>query len=118
LFARDFDVHTCCITKATLTFCWVADDYLGDNAAGGANPSGVYLNQVPLPIDGGNYAVENGVAIDVTGLVHCGRNEFHVYDRDGAAVVSGTMFSATLDITECPLKSQSSTWGGIKALYR
>ena len=118
LFGQRFGVHTCCIAKATLTFCWAADDYLGDNAAGGANPSGVYLNQVALPIDGGNYATEYSVTVDVTALVHCGANELHVYDRDGAAVVSGTMFSATLEIVECPLKTEQSTWGSIKALYR
>jgi len=118
LFARDFDVTTCCIVKATLTFCWAADDYLGDAAAGGANPSGVYLNQAPLPIDGGNYATEFSSTVDVTSLVHCGLNELHVYDRDGAAVVSGAMFNATLEITGCPLATERATWSKIKALYR
>ncbi len=118
LFGRRFDVKTCCIVRATLTFCWAADDYLGDNAAGGPNPSGVYLNQAPLPIDGGNYATEFSVTVDVTSLVHCGANELHVYDRDGAAVVSGAMFSATLEITGCPLSTESATWSKIKALYR
>lgn len=118
LFGQAFRVDTCCITKATLTFCWAADDYLGDNLAGGPNPSGVYLNQVALPIDGGSYATESSVTLDVTGLVQCGSNQFHVYDRDGAAVVSGTMFSATIEITGCPVKTEQSTWGSIKALYR
>lgn len=118
LFGRYFDVTTCCIHQAVLNFCWAADDYLGDNLAGGANPSGVYLNGVALPIDGGSYATESGVLLDVTGLVHCGLNELHVYDRDGAAVVSGTMFSAIIEITECPLKTESSTWGKIKSLYQ
>jgi hypothetical protein len=54
----------------------------------------------------------------VTGLVHCGLNEIHVYNRDAAYVVTGVMFSVTLDIAECPLKTQQSTWGAVKKMYR
>jgi hypothetical protein len=118
LFAQAFRVDPCCITRATLTFCWASDDYLGDPPGGGPNPDGVYLNQIPLPINGGSYATESSVTLDVTHLVHCGNNTIHVYDRDGAAVVSGAMFSVTLDILECPVKTAPSTWGSIKALYR
>jgi hypothetical protein len=118
LFGQVFGVHTCCIGKATLTFCWAADDYLGDPAGGGPNPSGVYLNGNPLAISGGNYATENTVTLDVTNLMHCGQNELHVYDRDGAATVSGALFSAFFAIDECALPTKPSTWGGLKATYR
>ena len=118
LFGQIFGVKTCCVSHATLTFCWAADDYLGDPAGGGPNPSGVYLNGNPLPISGGNYATENSVTVDVTGLLHCGANQLHVYDRDGAATVSGTMFSAFLSIEECPVPTKPETWGGLKATYR
>lgn len=118
LYGRHFDVQTCCITKAFLTFCWASDDNIGDQLFGGPNPMGVYLNQTALPITGGSYATESGASLDVTGLVHCGLNEIHVYNRDAAFVVTGTMFSVTLDIIGCPVKTESSTWGKIKALYQ
>ncbi len=118
LLGHRFDVSTCCIASASLTFCWAADNYLGDSIAGGANPSGVYLNEVALPIDGGGFSTETSVSIDVTGLVHCGSNEFHVYLRDAVGSVSGAMFTATLVITECTVKTEHSTWGKVKALYR
>lgn len=118
LYGHRFDVQTCCITKAFLTFCWASDDNIGDQLFGGPNPMGVYLNQVALPITGGSYATESGASLDVTGLVHCGSNEIHVYNRDAAFVVTGTMFSVTLDIIGCPVKTETSTWGKIKSLYQ
>lgn len=120
LYACEFDIATCCIGQATLTFCWSADDYLGDFAAGGPNPAGVYINGTAVTpiIEGGSYATESFVAADVTGLVHCGTNAFFVYDRDGAAVVTGAMFGVTIDIVECPVKTEDHTWSHIKALYR
>lgn len=119
LFGTVLDVHTCCILSAKLTFCWSADDYLGDAAAGGPNPAGVYFNGVPIPLfSGGSYATETSGVVDITSMIHCGANTLHVYDRDGAAVVSGVMFSAIVEIMECTVPTRSTTWGGIKALYR
>ena len=118
LYGQAFNVQTCCIAKATLNFCWASDDNIGDQLFGGANPMGVYLNGVALPITGGSYATENTASIDVTGLIHCSRNEIHVYNRDAAFVVTGVMFGVTIDIVSCPVETEHSTWGSIKALYR
>jgi len=118
LYGQTFGVHTCCIAKATLTFCWASDDNIGDQLYGGPNPMGVYLNGVALPITGGSYATENSATIDVTSLLHCSQNQIFVYNRDAAYVVTGAMFSIHIDIAECPVATAPSTWGAIKALYR
>ncbi len=118
LYGQSFGVQTCCITKATLNFCWASDDNIGDQLYGGANPMGVYLNGVALPFTGGSYATESTGSVDVAGLIHCGRNEIHVYNRDAAYVVTGAMFSVNIEIVGCPVRTEQSTWGSIKALYR
>ncbi|HKW13635.1 MAG TPA: hypothetical protein VJS69_04030 [Candidatus Krumholzibacteria bacterium] len=118
LYCQAFNVHSCCIAKATLTFCWASDDNIGDQLYGGPNPMGVYLNGVALPITGGSYATENTATVDVTSLLHCSQNQIFVYNRDAAYVVTGVMFSIHIDIAECPLKTEPSTWGKVKALYR
>jgi hypothetical protein len=118
LYGQTFGVQTCCIAQAILKFCWASDDNIGDQLYGGANPMGVYLNGVALPITGGSYATEDGASIDVTGIIHCGQNEIHVYNRDAAFVVTGVMFSVNIDILSCPVSTEQSTWGSIKALYR
>jgi len=118
MYGQAFNVQTCCITKAILNFCWASDDNIGDQLYGGANPMGVYLNGVALPITGGSYATENFASIDVTSLLHCSRNEIFVYNRDAAFVVTGAMFSITIDIVGCPVPTEPSTWGAIKSLYR
>lgn len=120
MFCQPFDIQTCCIQRAMLTFCWVADDVIGDAFYGGPNPEGVYLNGVPVSpsIDGGSYANETTVVADVTGLVHCGLNRLEVYDRDAGFSVSGVMYSATIEVEECVTSTETSSWGAIKSMYR
>jgi hypothetical protein len=118
LYGHTFDVQTCCIGKAYLNFCWAADDNIGDQLYGGANPMGVYLNGTPLAVTGGNYAGQTTASVEVTGLLHCGHNDIFVYNRDAAYVVTGVMFSVTMDIVECPLATQPTTWGAVKKMYR
>jgi hypothetical protein len=106
----------CCIGRATLDFCWSADDGLGDTI----NPAGLYLNWVPIPsVQGGPFTAQHVVTgIDVTNFLHCGHNEFHIYDRDVACSVSGIIFSATLNILDCVDPTVRPTWGKLKAIYR
>lgn len=121
LYCQGFDVETCCIESATLNFCWVTDDGLGDALYGGSNPAGVYLNGIAVSpsIDGGNYGTETfSGPIDVTSLVHCGGNELQVYNRDAGYVVSGVMYSATIDIIECSTATEEASWSLVKPLYR
>lgn len=122
LYCYEFEVETCCIEYAALSFCWATDDALGDPAAwGGGNPDGVYLNGVAVSpsIFGGSYAAETiAPTTDVTGLLQCGTNRLQIYNRDAGFVVSGVLFSATLDIRECTVPVDASSWGAIKSLYR
>lgn len=121
LYCQSFDIQTCCIESATLSFCWSADDNLGDALYGGANPDGVYLNGVAVSpsITGGNYAAETQAGpVDVTSLVQCGINQLQVYNRDAGFAVSGVIYTATLDIIECMSPAEDSSWSSIKALYK
>jgi hypothetical protein len=109
----------CCIQSATIEFCWAADDILGDPVAyGGPNPLGVYLNGVPLPIAGGNYAAATNMIVDITGLLQCGGNRLYVYNRDLGCAVAGTIFSATINYSECVTPAGAHTWGSLKSIYR
>ena len=116
LYACPFDVNACCIAAAQLTFCWAVDDHLGGASI---NPAGVYLNGDPLSsISGGGPSSEsNAGPVDVTSMVQCGRNWIYVYDRDIYSIISGVMFSATLDITPCAVPAEPSTWSTIKTMY-
>jgi hypothetical protein len=121
LYCYTFRIETPCIEQANLSFCWAADDYLGDVLAGGPNPDGVYLNGVAVSpsIFGGNYATETLAPLtDVTSLVSPGTNRLEVYDRDGGFSVSGVMFSATLEVEACSTPAENSTWGQIKSLFQ
>jgi hypothetical protein len=117
LYAINVDIPApCCFSKATLDFCWLVDDQLGD----AVNPAGLYVNGTPIPsVALGDFTTEKSVTgIDVTSLVHCGRNTLYVYDRDMACVVAGVMFSATLRLEDCIVPTLRSTWGTIKVRYR
>lgn len=117
LFAQDFFVpDTCCYQSATLDFCWMADDGLGD----AINPAGVYINGQPLAsITGGNFATPTTVSgIDILPLLRCGRNTLYVYDRDLGCAVSGAIWTAQLRLVECITPARTSSWGGVKATYR
>ncbi len=120
LYCQTFDVATCCIHSATMTFCWATDDALGDGIYGGPNLDGVYINGVPVSpsITAGSYAVPNTAGgIDVSSLIHCGANQLQVYNRDAAFVVSGVIYSVTIDITDCTVPTRPATFGLLKSLY-
>lgn len=121
LYCQPFTVQTCCIGAAYLTFCWSGDDAIGDGIYGGPNLDGVYINGVPVApsINTGSYAVPTTVGpIDITAMIQCGNNELQIYNRDAAFVISGIVYSAKIDITDCTVPDETSTFGGIKALYR
>jgi hypothetical protein len=118
LYAFDFVVPVpCCFTHATLDFCWITDDFLGD----AINPAGIYVNGTPIAaVAGGNYAIQNSVSgIDVSSLLECGRNTVYIYNRDAGCAVSGVNFSSTLHLTDCgSVPVTPSTWGKVKSNYR
>jgi len=122
LYSVPFNVPVpdpCCLEAATLDFCWMADDILGDPAsAGGPNVLGVYLDGQPMPIAGGNYAVGTRVIVDIKNYLHCGQNHLYIYNRDLGCAVSGINFSAQINYVECVTPAKASTWGAVRALYR
>jgi hypothetical protein len=120
LYGCEFEVAACCIESATLTVCYAADDYLGDYPTG-PNPAGVYLNSAPVTpiIGGGSFAAETSTGpVDITEMLQCGTNTFFMYARDVNAFVSGVIFSATIQIAECTVRTEATTWSRVKALYR
>lgn len=121
LYCHTFNVQTCCIQQAILNFCWSGDDALGDGIYGGPNLDGVYINGVPVvpSINTGSYATPTQVGgVNVTALLHCGQNQLQIYNRDAALVVSGIVYTAVIDIVECSVPNEASSFGEIKALYR
>ena len=117
LYSVDFDLPAnCCFTAAYLDFCWLVDDYLGDPV----NPAGIYLNGVAIPsVAGGNYATETAMGgINVTSLVHCGKNTLYIYDRDAGCAISGVMIGAMLQVNDCVTPTDGTSWGSVKATYR
>jgi hypothetical protein len=121
LYCQPFDVQTCCIESAVLTFCWAGDDALGDGIYGGPNLDGVYINGVAVTpsINTGSYAAQTTAGpLDVTALLHCGSNQLQVYNRDAAILVSGVIYSAVIDITECAVPTESNSFSNVKSLYR
>lgn len=121
LYCQAFDVQTCCIQKALMTFCWSGDDAIGDGIYGGPNLDGVYLNGVAVTpsINTGSYAAETVAGpTDVAALIHCGTNYLQVYNRDAAFVISGIIYSMTIDISGCTVPGETQSFGAIKTLYR
>jgi hypothetical protein len=122
LYSVPFNIplpEPCCFESATLDFCWMADDILGDPASpGGPNPLGVYLNGTGLGIAGGNFTTATRIITDITTLLRCGDNRLYVYNRDLGCAVAGVMFSATINYTECITPVRRATWGSLRSLYR
>lgn len=121
LYCQNFNVQTCCIHSAWMTFCWAGDDALGDGIYGGPNLDGVYINGVPVApsINTGSYAAQTMAGpIDVAALLHCGTNSLQIYNRDAAMIISGIIYRATFDIAECTVPEEATTFGAIKSLYR
>ncbi len=121
LYCQNFTVQTCCIQVAKMNFCWSGDDALGDGIYGGPNLDGVYINGVAVTpsINTGSYAAETQAGgVDITALLQCGNNQLQIYNRDAALVVSGVIYSATIDIVGCTVPVEPTTFSRIKSLYR
>jgi len=82
---------------------------------------GVYINGVAVTpsVNTGSYAAQTLAGpIDVTSLLHCGSNQLQVYNRDAAILVSGVIYSVSIDITECSVPTESTNFSSVKSLYR
>jgi hypothetical protein len=101
LFAQPFNVNPGTIISATIKFCWMADDTTGDSIFGGPNPTGVYVNGVPIPIlTGGNYGTQTQLTANIpTSALTPGVNWLYVYKRDAGCGISGLNYSAEICYT-------------------
>lgn len=109
LYRVPFTVTTASITGATMSIAWAADDTLGDQTYGGANPIGAYLrdsfgNVTALnPVAGGGFSYESNVInMNITGAISTGANELFLYQRDQGAGISGLIFGAEMRVLPSP----------------
>jgi hypothetical protein len=100
LYAVPFFVTTAAATSGFLTLEFCVDDTGGDQGFGGGNPDFLYVNGVPTGFSGGNYATPtlHTQLISITS----GQNYLYLYQRDAGFVVSGTIFSATIEVVPAP----------------
>lgn len=101
LFAQPFTVNPGTVISATIKFCWMADDNIGDATFGGPNPMGVYVNGVPIPpLTGGGYATQTQITATIpAGTLTPGVNWLYVYKRDAGCGISGLNYSAEICYT-------------------
>jgi hypothetical protein len=101
LFAQPFTVNPGTVIAATIKFCWMADDTTGDSIPGGPNPTGVYINGVPIPaLTGGNYTTQTQITASIpAGTLTPGVNWLYVYKRDAGCGISGLNYSAEICYT-------------------
>ncbi|MFA6044571.1 MAG: hypothetical protein WC718_06270 [Phycisphaerales bacterium] len=125
IYRVPFNVTTVGITGASFSIGWAADDSLGDQAFGGANPFGAYIrdafgNVTALPpVSVGSYATETQVLnYNVTGAVSTGANELFLYNRDQGFSVSGLIFGAEFQIVPAPGAAALLGLGSILTLRR
>lgn len=125
IYRVPFTVTTVGITGASFSIGWAADDTLGDQAFGGANPFGAYIrdafgNVTALPpVSVGSYAAETQVLnYNVTGAVSTGANELFLYNRDQGFSVSGLIFGAQFRIVPAPGAAALLGLGSLVALRR
>ncbi|MBI1190181.1 MAG: hypothetical protein GC200_05800 [Tepidisphaera sp.] len=125
IYRVPFNVTTVGITGATLDIAWAADDSLGDQAFGGANPFGAYIrdafgNVTALPpVSVGSYATETQVlGLNITGAVSTGANELFLYNRDQGFSVSGLIFGATIQVVPAPGAAALVGLGSLAVLRR
>lgn len=98
LYAVPFFVPGSGVLSAALTLELAVDDSLGDWFVSGPNPAGVYINGTPLPLyTAANYATPTtySTTINVNGGA---TNYLYFYQRDLGVLVSGIIFSASINV--------------------
>jgi hypothetical protein len=116
LFAVPFFVNTPGATGGFLSMVFAVDDIGGDNIYGGGNPSFLYINGVPTGFTGGNYSGETPHSQFIP--FSQGWNTIYLYQRDVGVVVSGTIFSITIDVVPTPGAACLLGLGGLAAVRR
>lgn len=119
LYAIPFTVTTANIASATIQIELAVDDALGDWFVSGPNPDGMYVNGVSTGATTAyNYASPTISSIlNITTSVNTGLNWLYLYQRDLGVLVSGVIFSATIEVTAVPLPGPAGMAGvGMMAL--
>ncbi|MBL8764962.1 MAG: hypothetical protein JNM07_11895 [Phycisphaerae bacterium] len=102
LYAVPFYVNTTGITQATISLEIAVDDGFGDWLYGGGNPDGLYVNGNSTGCQVGNYSTPSFFFGNITTSVTTGQNYLYFYQRDAGVLVSGLIFSATIDVQGIP----------------
>lgn len=102
LYAIPFFVNTANATGGFMTIEYAVDDVGGDWFPPflGGNPWTFYLNGVALPHQGGNYGASTTYSTNLS--FSSGLNYLYFYQRDAGVLVSGAIFSLTIDVVPTP----------------
>lgn len=116
LFAVPFFVNTPGATGGYLTMDYAVDDVGGDQGYGGGNPDFLYINGNPTGYSGGNYLGDSVSNLFIP--FSQGWNVLYMYQRDVGAVVSGTIFSLSIEVVPAPSAAAALSLGGLAAMRR
>lgn len=118
LYAIPFFVTTANATGGFMSIEYAVDDVGGDWFAPylGGNPNTLYINGVALPHQGGNYAASTFYSTSLS--FGPGWNYLYLYQRDAGILVSGAIFSITIDVVPAPGAAALLGLGGLVAARR
>jgi hypothetical protein len=116
LYAVPFFVNTIGATGGFLNMEFAVDDSGGDLIFGGGNPAFLYINGVSTGYSGGNYASSTFHNQFIP--FSQGWNTLYLYQRDAGVLVSGTIFSITIDVVPTPGAAALVGLGGLTAMRR
>lgn len=113
LYAIPFFVNTAGATGGIMNIEYAVDDVGGDWFPPylGGNPNTLYINGVALPHQGGNYAASTFYTTSLT--FGPGWNYLYIYQRDAGVLVSGVIFSITIDVIPTPGSFALLSLGGL-----
>ncbi len=116
LYAVPFFVNTANATGGIINLEFAVDDNGGDLIFGGGNPDFMYINGANTGYSGGNYASSTFHSQFIP--FSQGWNTLYFYQRDAGILVSGLIFSATIDVVPTPGAAALLGLGGVVALRR
>lgn len=118
LYAIPFFVTTANATGGFMNIEYAVDDVGGDwySPYLGGNPNTLYINGVALPHQGGNYAASTFYSTSLS--FGPGLNHLYLYQRDAGILVSGAIFSITIDVVPAPGALAMVGMGGLLAARR
>jgi len=117
LYAVPFFVTTASATGGFLNMEFAVDDSGGDLLFGGGNPDFLYVNGTGVYATVlGNFGASTFQSQFIS--FGPGWNSLYLYQRDAGVVVSGTIFSVTIDVIPAPGAAALLGMGGLAAVRR